>query len=118
MVLSGVAVSKCDSSLRLSRAALVGPPDSAALAVHDGDDVARAGDRIEVDDRVVAELQLVDVSLEEVEVILVAVIVLVTDALRAPLLVSVVVRAGVDDDDVEAHLRQGCSPWIGSWLKM
>jgi hypothetical protein len=34
--------------------------------------------------------------------------------LRAPVLVAVVVGAGVDDDDVETHLGQGCSVGVGS----
>jgi len=91
---------------------LVEPPDSAALLVHDGHDVAGAADGIEVDDRVVAEAEFVDVVDEEVKVVLVTVLVLIANFLGAPVLVAVVVGAGVDDHDVEAHLWQRVSPWI------
>ena len=62
MVLASIAVAKGHSSLRLSGAALVRPPDAAALLIHDADDVWGAVDWVEVDDGVVAKTELVDVS--------------------------------------------------------
>jgi hypothetical protein len=66
---------------------LIEPPDAAAVAVHDGDDVGRTVDRVERDDGVVAEPKLVHVVSVQVEVVLEAVVVGVTDSLRAPFLV-------------------------------
>lgn len=91
---------------------MVEPPDSAALLVHDAHDVAGAADGIEFDDRVVAEAEFVDVVNEEVKVVLVTVLVRIANFLGAPVLVAVVVGTGVDDHDVEAHLRKRVSPWI------
>ena len=107
--MSCIAVAVSVSAGRLPGAALINPPDSAALLVHDAHDVARAADGVEGDDRIVAQVELVDVIDEEIKVILVAVLVLVTYVLGAPLLVAVVVGARVDDDDVEANLWQRIS---------
>ena len=55
MVLAGIAVAKGQPPLRLPRAALVAPPNTAALLVHDVNNVNGTFNRLKVDDGVVAK---------------------------------------------------------------
>lgn len=61
MVLAGIAVAKGQPPLRLPRAALVAPPNAAALLVHDVNNVNGTFNRLKVDDGVVAKTKFVDV---------------------------------------------------------